>query len=638
VFPDRETAEATYELTGEWGHLFDAILTYARTMVRRAEGRTKLEQRMNWWAALALLRCASSSPAAAAMALHTRLKAVEGASEAEQIAEIEQLGAETVFDGESGDELSRDETVPAGTTGILEEDAADAKALERLIERAERLKGAAKDPKLALLTEKVKALLEEGFCPVVFCRYIATAHYVAEELGKTLAKEKAVVAAVTGELTSDEREDRVLRLEDDERVPVLVATDCLSEGINLQRRFNAVVHYDLVWNPTRHEQREGRVDRFGQPRPAVRALMLYGESNPIDGAVLQVILRKAEKIRKELGVSVPMPADSNKVMETIMQTVLLRSGGIGHAQEQQQLNLDFGDTEQEVEIAWESTKQKARDSRWTRFAQRRLRPEEVLPEWQKQTTLLGGPDDVARFVRTATERLRAPLEKKGNTYRLPVDHLPAPLKEQLAAAGIEKSLRLSFVQPAPAGTEYVHRAHPLVAALADYVAERALAEENPDLAARSAAVFTDDVTSRTAVFLLRLRTQLTTDYHSGKQKGKRRNLLSEECLAVAVTRGSDPEILTETEVRRLMSVVPSRNMVPEQRERQIARELEALKTLEGPFRAIAETRADELLADHTRVRAASRGRGEAMGMRFQVKACFPDVIGVYVFLPTPRIP
>ena len=45
---------------------------------------------------------------------------------------------------------------------------------------------------------------------------------------------------------------------------ILVATDCLSEGINLQHLFTAVVHYDLAWNPTRHEQREGRVDRYGQ--------------------------------------------------------------------------------------------------------------------------------------------------------------------------------------------------------------------------------------------------------------------------------------------------------------------------------------------------------------------------------------
>ena len=63
-----------------------------------------------------------------------------------------------------------------------------------------------------------------------------------------------------------EREQRVAELGDARRA-VLVATDCLSEGINLQEHFDAVVHYDLSWNPTRHEQREGRVDRYGQPQP-----------------------------------------------------------------------------------------------------------------------------------------------------------------------------------------------------------------------------------------------------------------------------------------------------------------------------------------------------------------------------------
>ena len=70
---------------------------------------------------------------------------------------------------------------------------------------------------------------------------------------------------------------------DPEVTPVLVATDCLSEGVNLQDYFDAVVHYDphLESNPA-HEQREGRADRFGQASPVVRALMLYGEDNPVD--------------------------------------------------------------------------------------------------------------------------------------------------------------------------------------------------------------------------------------------------------------------------------------------------------------------------------------------------------------------
>jgi hypothetical protein len=448
---------------------------------------------------------------------------------------------------------------------------------------------------------------------------------------------------VTGELTPEEREERVQRLGDTEEhegcTPVLVATDCLSEGVNLQHVFNAVLHYDLVWNPTRHEQREGRVDRFGQPDKVVRALMMYGENNPVDGAVLKVILRKAEKIRKELGVSVPMPADNNKVMETIMQTVLLRTGGIADASQQLHFGF-FGEIERQLEVTWESAHEKAKESR-TIFAQRRLRPQEVLPEWQKAVTILGGEDDVRRFIRVAAERLRAPLEAvkavKSDCYRLPVGHLPLTLRERLDALGIDKPFKLTFSHPAPVGVEHVYRAHPLVTALADYVAELALGEEVPDLAARSGAVFTDEVAERTTLYLLRLRNQLTVETFEGGRIKNQRDLLSEECLSVGVA-GGDPVILAEPEAARLVAVSPSRNMVPEQRQRQIERALAELPRLDPAFTAIAQQRARELHEDHVRVRAASAGRGEAAGVRYSVKPCLPvDVIGIYILIPTPKL-
>jgi superfamily II DNA/RNA helicase len=75
-------------------------------------------------------------------------------------------------------------------------------------------------------------LTAAGFQPVVFCRYIATAHYLAESLRGQVQRRQ--VKAVTGELTPGEREAAVDAMgEADQRI--LVATDCLSEGINLQR-------------------------------------------------------------------------------------------------------------------------------------------------------------------------------------------------------------------------------------------------------------------------------------------------------------------------------------------------------------------------------------------------------------------
>ncbi len=119
------------------------------------------------------------------------------------------------------------------------------------------------------------------------------------------------------------------------------------------------MHYDLSWNPTRHEQREGRVDRFRQKAREVRSTLLYGEDNPVDGAVLQVILRKAESIRKELGVLVPMPDDQGKLTQALMNAVLLRKGTPLNAQSQLDL---FGQPARDIDLAWQSAKEKAKQT------------------------------------------------------------------------------------------------------------------------------------------------------------------------------------------------------------------------------------------------------------------------------------
>ena len=625
-FPDRESREKTYRLTGDWGRLFDDVLAYARTMVQRAEGGTKLQQRMSWWAALALLRCVSSSPAAASLALRTRLKAAENEPEDAQLQLLDRTAAETVLDETEDDSLSRDESVPAGAV----EDAEDAEALRRLIGRADALRGPRNDPKLQALIDETKELVENGFRPVAFCRYIATAHYVGEELKRTLENQSVHVAVVTGELTSEQREEQVEALGelDDGVAPVLVATDCLSEGVNLQNYFNSVVHYDLTWNPTRHEQREGRADRFGQASPTVRTLMLYGENNPVDGAVLRVILRKAEKIRKELGVSVPLPADNNKVVDAIMKAVLMHGKRIRPGE---QAALDLGKTEMEMEAAWRTEKSRGRR---TVFSQQRLKPDDVLPEWRKAVSALGGPEDVARFVRQSAERLGAPLDMRNGHARLPVSHFPKPLQDRLEAIGFAGGAKIAFRQPAPAGGTYVHRAHPLTAALADHVAEQALEGEATGVGARCSAVFAKNLDLRTVLYLLRLRSQIQVERRGADGRfSPERSLLAEECIAVAVRGSGEAELLTDEQALALLSLEPGRNMRDGQKTWLIRQAIENLPGLESAFDRIARERAAELLADHRRIRKAS----EAKGLRYHVIPALPvDKIGVYVFVPMTR--
>ena len=617
LFPERFSAETTYKLSGEWSAIFQDVLDYARELVERDQD-SSLKARMNWWAALALLRCISSSPQAAIRALNTRLDNALGNnaehSEEQLSAALEAQGVASVLDG-TADELSFDDIEPGAAQ------AEDIGRLQALIDRSQQLKSSG-DPKLKTLTNNIKAMLDEGYNPVVFCRYIATAEYLAEQLAKKF-KEREVIC-VTGELSPTEREAQVESLKESDKPPLLVATDCLSEGINLQDQFTAIVHYDLSWNPTRHEQREGRVDRFGQRSDSVKALMLYGEDNPVDGAVLNVILRKAENIRKALGVSVPMPEDDNRITQAILNTVLLRKDG-GQLGSKGTGDLFAAQEELEaLDAKWESAREKAKQQR-TLFAQNRLKPEQVMPEWQKAFAVLGTEEDVERFVRHACERLGAPLEslKKGG-FRSPLAHLQSQLKERLEAQGLLHIKRIDFTYPTAPQCEFIHRTHPLVSLLADYLAEVAMSGAETKLVARAGTIFTQTVTSKTTIYLLRLRSRLTI-----KRTIHSRDLLAEEALAIAVSADGQTTMLPKAQALELMQSKVTKNLPDERKVRELAGAISALPGLQPQFEQMAQNRAQELLSDHRRVREAAEAKGT-----YNVQPQLPvDVMGVYVLVP-----
>lgn len=609
LFPDRQTAELTYKLTGEWERFFEGVLDYCAGVVASAGGNSK-EQRLNFWGTLALMRCVASSPRAALKALRTRA----GIEKAEEEDELQ----DRLFDG-SADALTDDDVEPPAAT--------DSKQLEELISAAEKLSGQAGDPKLKVLSAHLEELLAGKFNPVVFCRYIATAEYLGEHLKKRFPKLN--VSVVTGELASDEREARVEALGQLEGQRILVATDCLSEGINLQEHFNAVVHYDLSWNPTRHEQREGRVDRYGQKSEVVRATLLYGNNNPVDGAVLEVILRKAERIRKELGVPVPLPDDNHQLTQALMKAVLLR-----HKGERAQRTLDFAaasdDPARTLETQWESAKEKAKENR-TVFAQRRLRPEEVLPEFERTLAAIGGNDDVKRFTERALSRLKSGMERIGDRGgRVALSALPEEVRERLSAEGLEGTLRIDFTYPPALGFRAVQRSHPLVSVLAETLLERTLASDgtdaskDPSVLGRVGCWNTAAVSERTVVTLLRLRHQLIST-----RAGKSTTLLVEECASVAWKGAKSVSVAADVDALSLLSAPAVGELAEKARVTRLTEALEQLNARGADLEQFARERADDLLADHRRVREAAAARGS-----YVVHPLLPvDIIGLFVLLP-----
>lgn len=599
LFPRRETKELTYKLTGAWETFFDAVLDYCAAVVESAAGDER-RQRLDFWGTLALMRCVASSPAAAVQALRTRA----GLEEDEDVDGLESR----VFDGAADTLPDDDVEPPAGS---------DDPALNDLITQAERLAGQSGDPKLDVLTGHLSELIADGFNPVVFCRYIATAHYLGRRLDGRF--KNVTIGVVTGELTSDERKEKVEVLGDAER-RVLIATDCLSEGVNLQEHFDAVVHYDLSWNPTRHEQREGRVDRFGQERPVVRATLMYGANNPVDGAVLDVILRKAAKIREELGVPVPVPDDGHTLTQVLLKAVLLKRRGGGDTANMKQLPL--------FDQSWKDAAEKAKKNR-TVFAQRRLKPEDVLPEWHKSLAAVGGREDVLRFAGRALARLGSGLESLRRGFKAPLGGLPEDVRERLESEGLSGSILVDFAYPPAPRCRSVQRSHPLVSVLAETLLERTLGagaeelERDPGVLGRVGCWASAEVTGRTVVALLRLRHQLVS-----LRSGKSSTLLVEEATALAWS-ASSPAPLEGAEALALLAPPPAADPPAHVRERAVQQGLGHLETRLRELDTFAERRAQALLADHRRVREAADARGS-----YSVKALLPaDVIGLFVLLP-----
>lgn len=603
TFPTHKTKEQAYDLSAEHRAFHEAVLDWCLGVVEGA-GADRQRQRLAFWGTLALMRCVGSSPAAAHSALRNRLAA-----------DPERL-EDQVFD-EDDEQADAVDVEPA--PGLAEA----AGPLADLVALAEHLIRAP-DPKLDAVAKLLKPLIAGGANPVVFCRFIATADHVATGLRKAFPKLR--IETVTGALPPDERRARVDAMADAGQ-RLLVATDCLSEGINLQSLFDSVVHYDLSWNPTRHQQREGRVDRFGQPAPVVHSVLLFSPDSAIDGAVLEVILRKAVAIRKATGVTVPLPDERGAVTGALMNAVLLRKG----RGQQLSLDLGLGGDVRAMEVRWRDAEEGERRSR-ARFAQNAIRPEEVAPEWLRWRALLGGPEQVRRFVGRAMSRLDAPLEpSRAETMLAHLDALPPAVRERLAARGLTGSVRLAFEEPAPAGAETVARSHPLPATLAEALLEGALdAGSGPGSGpvsplGRAGVWPTAAVQALTTVVLLRIRHKLTV--HGRRE----RLLLAEEAGALAFPAGSAEPALTGDEAAALLEAEAGGDLAAVARLRLLTQARQRIEAaLPAAIAAHARARAEALAEDHARVRAALPGAA-----RVSVEPVLPvDVIGLYVLMPS----
>lgn len=176
--------------------------------------------------------------------------------------------------------------------------------LERFIDALDREQE--RDPKFGAVTDYLlqKGWLQEG-C-IIFSQYRDSVVWLAQQLTQLIPQER--IALYSGPTTSgfyqagvftSASRDEIKKLVQDGEVRLLLGTDAASEGLNLQR-LARLINLDLPWNPTRLEQRKGRIQRIGQRHGTVHILNLrYRDS--VEDRVHERLSQRLNDIRTLFG-------------------------------------------------------------------------------------------------------------------------------------------------------------------------------------------------------------------------------------------------------------------------------------------------------------------------------------------------
>ena len=319
VFPERvQIDKDEYSYNATYSSLLDDIMKYVKSGIELVKNEDKRKQRYIYWDLLALMRGVMSSPDAGISMLQNKIDKSSNASDNDADDSEDSVYK---FNEQLKDLLNGDDVVPEALEKVVD---GDKRKFREFVKTLEYIKEKDIDEKVKQALDIVKFALNNGMNPIVFCQYIQTAEYVGKYISEHLAADKrtkkVVVGTITSRLSDEERKAKIDELAKEDR-HVLVCTDCLSEGVNLQQGFEAVIHYDLPWNPNRMEQRNGRIDRFGQTSPSVLVSTLHSKNSLVDDIVLNVLYKKQDEIRKKLGVYLPIADNDATLMETIMKRI-----------------------------------------------------------------------------------------------------------------------------------------------------------------------------------------------------------------------------------------------------------------------------------------------------------------------------
>ena len=311
LFPDRHVRTVSFNLAADEYAIYKAVTAYINEYLPQATGRRKNSVAL---ARTVFQRRLASSSHAIHESLNRRknklddlLQELEGLSPTQRARRLSLLQgrlSDAEQDEDDLDETARDALMDEATAAAeLEQIRDEVAALRDLATQVGRLRESGRDSKLVALRECVSRSefeeLKDGRGKLlIFTEHRDTLNYLCEHLGAWGYSTCQIHGGM------NPRERKLAQEEFRTNRQICVATEAAGEGINLQF-CHLMLNYDLPWNPTRLEQRLGRIHRIGQSRDVYAFSFVATSSEDgqpvIEGRILERLLNKLDLMRTALG-------------------------------------------------------------------------------------------------------------------------------------------------------------------------------------------------------------------------------------------------------------------------------------------------------------------------------------------------
>lgn len=312
--PERDVRDELFDYDYQLErNCYNAITDYINTRYEQLED----EKKGKGFVMTIYRRRAASSPRAIRCSLKRRLEGLNQVIRKEKWSDywwkLEDLNWQDLLDADIEEELDPALPTDPKKAQIEKEEIS---AMLNLLNRLDST-----DSKFAKFWETLKESTADGRSVLVFTEYTDTMSYLRDHLCPSYGKTLGTYSGAGGQVWDGEKWQNVSKAEITEQLSsgklrVLVCTDAASEGLNLQAA-GALINYDLPWNPSKVEQRIGRIDRIGQRHPIlpIRNLFL---NNSVDLRVYEVLRQRCRLFEHFVGRMQPVLALARQALRGIV--------------------------------------------------------------------------------------------------------------------------------------------------------------------------------------------------------------------------------------------------------------------------------------------------------------------------------